>query len=93
MNHKAIWWIQISVADPDPFDRDPAFRFDTDPDPTVSYGSGPGSLLFQRGNVPKSVLFAHLYFIFLVIRSNRTNTKNVFFLKFSLPVHFVWSLQ
>ncbi len=56
--------------DPDPFDTDldpafhfdmdwdPAFQFDTnqDPDPTVLYRSLP----FQRGNVPKTVLFIHL---------------------------------
>jgi hypothetical protein len=37
------WWQPGSVADPDPFDTDPAFhfvtdpafQFDTDPDPTV----------------------------------------------------------
>jgi hypothetical protein len=61
----------ISVADPDPFDTDtdPVFNFDTDPDPafqsetnpdqTIWYGSG--SLPFQRGNTPKTVLFIHLY--------------------------------
>ncbi len=89
-----------SVADPDPFDTDtdpdPAshfdtdtdhvFQFDTDPDPTVWYGSE--SLPFQRGNVPKTVLFIHLSLIFLVSRSNRTHTKG-FFVKFSLPVNFV----
>jgi hypothetical protein len=74
--------ILCSVADPDPFDTDldPAFHFDTDldpafqfdTDPTVLSGSGSGSLLFQRGNVPKTVLFIHLYLIFLVSRSNRT---------------------
>jgi hypothetical protein len=25
--------VRTSVADPDPFDTDPAFQFDTDPDP------------------------------------------------------------
>jgi hypothetical protein len=66
-----------SVADPDPFDTDPdpdpAFQFD--PDPDVWYGSG--SLPFQRGNVPKTVLLIHLYLIFLVSRSNRTHTKDI----------------
>ncbi len=79
----------ISVADPDPFDTDPdpafhfgtdpdpdpAFHFDMDPDPTVCYGTG--SLPFQRGNVPKTVLFIHLYLIFLVIRSNKTHSKGI----------------
>jgi hypothetical protein len=63
--------MKSSVADPDPFDThpDPAFHFDTDPDPvfqfatdpdpTVCYGSG--SLPFQKGNIPKTVLFIHLY--------------------------------
>jgi hypothetical protein len=51
-------------TDPDPAfhfdtDPDPAFQFDTDPDPTVLHGSG--SLPFQRGNVPITVLFIHLY--------------------------------
>jgi hypothetical protein len=62
--------IQNSVADPDPFDTDlgpafhfetdpdPAFQFDTDPELTVSYGSG--SLQFQRGKVPKTVLFLYI---------------------------------
>ncbi len=69
--------ILISVADPDPFDTDPdpAFNFDTDPDPAVGYGSG--SLPFQRRNVPKTVLFIHLYLIFLVSRANRTHTKGI----------------
>jgi hypothetical protein len=76
--------VHISVADPDPCDTDtdPAliwirscFQFDTDPDPTVGYGSG--SLLFQRGNVPKTILFIHLYLIFLVSRSKRTHTKGI----------------
>jgi hypothetical protein len=64
--------IARSVADSDPFDTDPAFHFDTDPDlqfdpdPAVWYGSG--SLPFQRGNVTKTVLFTHLYLIFLVSR-------------------------
>jgi hypothetical protein len=64
-----------SVADPDPFDTDldPAFQSDTDT--TVLYGSR--SLTFQRGNVPKTALFIHLYFIFLVSRSNRTHTIGI----------------
>ncbi len=71
-------------AEPDPFDTDPdpAFHFDIDSDPapafpTVWYGSGSGSLPFQGGNVPKTVLFIHLYLIFLVRRSNRTQTKGI----------------
>jgi hypothetical protein len=36
-----------------------------------------GSLLFQRGNVLKTVLFIHLYLIFLVSMSNRTHTKGI----------------
>jgi hypothetical protein len=77
--------VKNSVADPDPFDTDPdpafdfetdpAFHFDTDPDPTVLYGYG--SLPFQRGNGPKTVLFIHLYLIFLIIRFNRTHTKGI----------------
>jgi hypothetical protein len=63
---------QSSVADPNSFDTDsdpdPAYQFDTDLDPTVGYGSG--FLPFQRGNVPKTVLFIHLNLIFLVSRSN-----------------------
>jgi hypothetical protein len=39
-------------------DLDLAFQFDTDPNPTVLYGSG--SLPFQRGNVPKTVLL-HIF--------------------------------
>jgi hypothetical protein len=68
----------VLQTDPDPAyhfstDPDPAFQFDTDPDSTVLYGSR--SLPFQRGNVPKTVLFIHLYLIsFLVSRSNRTQT-------------------
>jgi hypothetical protein len=81
------------VADPDPFDTDkvpdPAFYFDNDPDPdpafqfdtnldlTVWYGYGFISLPFQRGNVPKTVLFIHLCLIFLVSRSNKTQTKGI----------------
>jgi hypothetical protein len=53
---------ESSVADPGPFDSDPAFQFDKNPDPTVLHGSG--SLPFQRGNVPKTVLFIHLYLIY-----------------------------
>jgi hypothetical protein len=46
-----------SIADPGNFDPDPnpAFHCDTDPDPTVWYGSR--SLLFQIGSKPKMVLF------------------------------------
>jgi hypothetical protein len=45
--------------DPDPVfhfdtDSDHAFHFETDPDQTTGYGSG--SLLFQSGHVPKTVL-------------------------------------
>jgi hypothetical protein len=42
---------------------------------TVWYGSG--SLPFQRGNVPKKVLFMHLNLIFLVSRSNRIQPKGI----------------
>ncbi len=66
--------------DPDPvfqFDTNPdsVFQFDTNPDPADLYGSG--SLPFQRGNVPKTVLSIYLYLIFLVSRSNRTQTKGL----------------
>ncbi len=56
-------YIFFSVADQDPFDKDPdpafhfnmdpdpAFQYETDPDPTVCYGSGSGSLAMERGNV------------------------------------------
>jgi hypothetical protein len=46
MNHKALWWIQISVADPDPLHTDPgpAYRFDTNPD-------NPDRLLTTEGNI------------------------------------------
>jgi hypothetical protein len=75
--------LKSSVAGPDPFDTDPdpvfhfytgpgpAFQFNTDP--AVGYGSG--YLPFQRGNKAKTGLFIHLYLIFLVRRSNRTQTK------------------
>ncbi len=43
-----------SVADSDPFDPDPAFQFDTDPDPTVCYESR--SLPIPKRYVPKTVL-------------------------------------
>ncbi len=55
----------LNVTDPDPFDTDPAFHFGTDPDPGQAFlfatdpnpagwfGSGSGSLPFQRDNVPK----------------------------------------
>jgi hypothetical protein len=49
---------------------------------------GSGSLPFQRGNVPKTVLFIHLNLIFLVSRSNRTQPEGML-CKFSLPVNFV----
>jgi hypothetical protein len=67
--HSTVPIFRISVADPDPFD--------TDLDPTIWYRYGSGSLLFQRGYVPKTVLFIHLYLIFLVSRSNRTHTKGI----------------
>jgi hypothetical protein len=35
------------------------------------------SFLFQRGNVPKTVLFIHLHLIFLVSRFNRTQPKGI----------------
>jgi hypothetical protein len=68
------WWFIYIVTDPDHFDTDPGpifhfdidpdpdptFHFDTDPDPTMLYGSRSGSLLFQRGYVPKTVIFIHL---------------------------------
>ncbi len=63
------------VLDPDHFDPDPAFQFDMDPDPTVLSGSG--SLLFQRGNVPKTVLFIHFNLTFLVSRSARTQPAGI----------------
>jgi hypothetical protein len=47
--------VSISVADPDH-----VFHCDTDPDPTVSSGSG--SLPFQRGNVHKTVpTFSYIF--------------------------------
>ncbi len=81
-----------SVTDPDPLytDPDPAFQFDMDPDPTVWYGSG--SLSFQIGTVPKTVLFIHLNVIFLVSRSNRTQPEGII-VKFSLPVNFVMIIR
>ncbi len=84
-------FVCASVADPDPFDTnpdpdpafhfdidpdpDPTFKFDLGPDPTVLFGSG--SLLFQRGNVPRTVLFIHPYLIFLVGRSNRIQPEGI----------------
>jgi hypothetical protein len=81
--------IHSFATDPDPAfhfdtDPDPAFQFDTDPDPTVLCGSG--SLLFHRGNVPKSVLLMHLYVIFLVSRTPRTQTKDTFL---NFPIHLI----
>ncbi len=80
-------WLQLHntvvdlIKDPDPLcidpDPNPAFRFYRDPDTTVWCRSG--SLPFQRGNAPKTVLFIHLYWIFLVSRSNRTHTKGTVF--------------
>ncbi len=35
------------------FDPDPTFHVDTDSDPTIFYGYGSGSLLFESGKVPK----------------------------------------
>jgi hypothetical protein len=54
-----------SVANTDQFDPDPYQIFHTDPDRTICYASGSGSLQFQRSNVPKTVLFIHLNLIFL----------------------------
>jgi hypothetical protein len=54
-----------------------------DPDPTVWSGSLP----FQRGNVPKTVLFIHLNLIYLVSPTG-PNQKS-YFIKFSLPVNVV----
>jgi hypothetical protein len=68
-----------SVTGTDPFemDLDPLFHFDTDLDLTFLYGSG--SLLFQRGNVPKTILFIHIYLIFLVSWSTKTQPAGIFF--------------
>jgi hypothetical protein len=45
--------------------------FDTDLDPNPYH--------FKLGNVPKTVLFIHLYLIFLVNRSNRTQPEGMLF--------------
>ncbi len=84
----------FSVADPDPFDTDPdpAVHFETVPDPTIWYRSR--SLPSQRGNVPKTVLFIHLYLIFLVSRSNRTYTKGTYsLLNFSFQLILLCALE
>ncbi len=65
-----------SVADPDPFDPDPALHFDTDPDPAFQFHKS-GSLPFQRGNVPKTSLLIYLFLIFLVSRSNRARPEGI----------------
>jgi hypothetical protein len=77
------YWQNCSVTDPDPFDMDPdpACHFDMGPDPACQFDPNPdptarsGSLLFQRGNVSKTVFFIHLNLVFLVSRSNRTQPK------------------
>ncbi len=71
--------VSTSVVDPDHFDTDsdPDFHFDTDPDPANR--SGYRSLLYQRGNVPKTVLYIHLDLIFLVSRSARTQPESVLY--------------
>jgi hypothetical protein len=61
-----------SAVDPDHFDPDPVFHFDTDP--TILYRSG--SLLL-RGNVPLTRHFIHLDLILLVSRSARTQPAGV----------------
>jgi hypothetical protein len=73
--------VSTSVVDPDHFDTDydPAFHFDTDPDPANR--SGYRSLLYQRGNVPKTVpvLYIQLDLIFLVSRSAWTQPESVLY--------------
>jgi hypothetical protein len=74
-----------SAADPDHYDTDPDFYFDTDPDPTCYFDTEPdqtiwhgsGSLWFQRGNVHKTVLLIHLNLIFLVCRSARSQIAGI----------------
>ncbi len=90
--HRGIIRVPASTADPRQFvwsgsgfslwygsGSDPTFHFDTDPDPdsTTLYSSGSGSLLFQRGNVPKKVIFINLNLVFLVCRSSRSQTAGI----------------
>jgi hypothetical protein len=87
-------------VDPDPFDTDPdhVFHFNTVPDPAFQFDLDPdltvwsGSLTFQRGNVPKTVLFIRyiLTWFSLSVGPIGPNQKTYrYFVKFSLPVNFV----
>jgi hypothetical protein len=63
-----------SVADPGHFDTDPdpAFHFDTDPDPAFQFDTDPtvdtksNPYHFERGNVSKTVILIHLYFLYIL---------------------------
>jgi hypothetical protein len=73
----------IIVADLDPFDTDPdpVFHFDTDPDPASQSNTDPDPYRFKEVMYLKQyfLIFIHLYFSFLVSRSNRTHTKGILF--------------
>ncbi len=81
-----------SVADPDTFDTDPnpdpAFHFDIDPDPDPTFNliwvrirlfdMDPDLCCFKEVMyLLKTVLFIHLYLIFLFSRSNRTQPEGI----------------
>ncbi len=70
----------------------PAFQFDSEPDPTVWYGSGSGSLSFQRGNVPKTVLFYIFTWFSLSVGPKGPNQK-AYFVKFPFQLILLWSLE
>jgi hypothetical protein len=79
---------EFSVADPDPFDTDPALHFDMDP--TVLYGSG--SLPFQRGNVPNSTFCTSLIdFPCQYVQQDPTRRHTL--LNFPFQLILLWSLE
>jgi hypothetical protein len=55
-----VIYFQSSVADPDPFDTDPAFHFDTAPDPAFQSDPDPDPYRF------KEVMYLKRYFLYIV---------------------------
>ncbi len=49
----------ISVADPDSFDPDPAFHFTTDPGPAFQFDPDPDPYRF------KEIMYLKLYFLYI----------------------------
>jgi hypothetical protein len=93
-----LLFLQSSVADPDPFDPDPAFHFDPDPDHVFNlirirlFGTDPDPYHF-KGIVHQKQYFLYILTWFSLSDGLPGPNQKAYFVKFSLLVNLLCSLE